>query len=377
MPSAEVLDFAALLAPISEAKPVGDDPRTNSTPSSPYYAVKDARSAARTAERALMVGDDPDLPQPDWRPVVGAGVRVLTKQAKDLEVAAYMIEALVRRDGFVGLRDGFRLARELVEKYWDTIYPLPDEEGIETRVAPLTGLNGDDAEGTLIAPINRIPLTGKSSVGELTLANYQEALAVSKIADTKVREKKIAAGARSMDTLNKAVSETPPSFYTKLMEDLAQAQEEYTKLNAALDQRCQGKSPPSSQIRQAIALYQDVIKDVARAKLAAGAAPGKTDAAAAPADGAAPAAGATVVVQAADAMNSREDAFRLLGKVIEYFRKTEPQSLLINALEQVVRWGNMPLPELMTELIPEEAARKGFFKQVGLKAPEPPPKEKK
>jgi type VI secretion system protein ImpA len=213
MPSPEVLDFAVLMAPISEAKPTGDDPRTNSTPSSPYYGVKDARSSARTVERALMVGDDPDLPQPDWKPVVDNAVKALTKQAKDLEIVAYMIEGLVRRNGFVGLRDGFRLARELIEKYWDNLYPMPDEEGLETRVAPLTGLNGDDAEGTLVAPINRVPVTAKSSVGELTLANYQEALAVSKIADPKVREKKIAAGARSMDVFNKAVQESPPAFY--------------------------------------------------------------------------------------------------------------------------------------------------------------------
>ena len=42
--------------------------------------------------------------------------------------------------------------------------------------------------------------------------------------------------------------------------------------------------------------------------------------------------------------------------VAEYFRRTEPQSIMPYALEQVVHWGKMSLPELLSELIPEEAA---------------------
>ena len=33
-----------------------------------------------------------------------------------------------------------------MEQFWDGIYPLPDEDGLATRVAPLTGLNGEDAD---------------------------------------------------------------------------------------------------------------------------------------------------------------------------------------------------------------------------------------
>src|SRR6516164_4991146 len=175
MASAAVLDLAKLVAPIPGQKPTGVDLREESSLNSAYYAIKDARNAARAAERQLVGdGEEPTSP-PDWRPVLEHGMTVLAGQSKDLEIAAYVIEALVRLHGFAGLRDGFRLARGLVENYWDGLYPQPDEDGLVTRVAPLTGLNGDDAEGTLIQPIAKVPLTGGSSVGPFTQAHYLKA----------------------------------------------------------------------------------------------------------------------------------------------------------------------------------------------------------
>jgi hypothetical protein len=35
----------------------------------------------------------------------------------------------------------------------------------------------------------------------------------------------------------------------------------------------------------------------------------------------------------------------------------------------------MPLPELLSELIPDDKPREGLFKQVGIKPPAPPSKE--
>ena len=72
----------------------------------------------------------------------------------------------------------------------------------------------------------------------------------------------------------------------------------------------------------------------------------------------------------ASVVRTREDAFRALLQVAEYFKRTEPHSPVAYALEQAVRWGRMPLPDLLTELIPEQAAREQMFKMVGIKPPE-------
>src|SRR5580704_12196520 len=212
MPTPDILDFAKILAPIPGDKPAGPDLRVNAGPTSLYYQVKDGRTNARASERRMEGGIE-DAVAPDWKAVATGAIKALTESSKDLEIAAYLIEALCRTHGFAGLRDGFKLTRGLIEQYWDSLYPTPDEEGIATRVAPLTGLNGDDAEGTLIAPINRIPLTDSANLGRLTYSNYLQAVATGKVLDPKVKEKRIVDGAMHMEIFKKAVDEPPPAYY--------------------------------------------------------------------------------------------------------------------------------------------------------------------
>ena len=380
MASPEVLDFEKLLAPIPGDSPVGIDLRTNTAPSSPYYQVKDARSAARAAERQMEGGLD-DAPTPDWKAVVTHATKALTTNSKDLEIAAYLIEALCRTNGFAGLRDGFRLVKELVEQYWDAIYPTPDEEGTATRVAPITGLNGDDSEGTLIAPINRVSITDGASTGPLTYSNYLQAVATEKILDPKAKEKKVAAGALSMELVQKSVDETAATFYRHLYDDITAAQTEFAAMNAALDEKAGSASPPSSAIRAAMSNVLDAVKDIGRAKLAATAptpvakpaeeAKDESEGEEAKGGAAKPGSNGKASVEEGERLpniRNRDDALAALLQIGEYFRRNEPSSLVPFVLEQAIRWARMPLPDLLTELIPDDGPRNALFKQAGIRA---------
>lgn len=70
-------------------------------------------------------------------------------------------------------------------------------------------------------------------------------------------------------------------------------------------------------------------------------------------------------------VGTREEAFRTLLRVAEFFKRTEPHSPVSYALEQAVRWGKMPLPQLLDELIPEDAVRQQLFKLIGIHARPP------
>jgi type VI secretion system protein ImpA len=365
MASPAVLDFEKLLAPIAGDNPAGADPRADDSPASDYHAVRDARLANRAAERQLLA--DAGAAPPDWKPVLQRGAAVLSAKAKDLEIAAFVIEALVRLHGFAGLRDGFRLARELVERFWEQLYPLPDEDGTETRVAPLTGLNGADGEGTLVSPILCVPLTG----GDAPYACYhaQQVLALAQVKDEAVRARRVQDGAVPLERLQQAVAETPRDFFAALADDLAQCQEEFARLCAALDEKCGAHAPPTSNIRNALAACRDALEQVAGAKLPT---PGEAEAAPEPAaNGTAPApgrtAGPTAAAFSADAIATRDDAFKVLTEVAAYFRRAEPHSVMSYSLEQVVRWGNMPLPDLLRELITDESPRRQLFRHVGIR----------
>jgi type VI secretion system protein ImpA len=362
MASPPVLDFAKLLAPIAGETTTGVNLRADLSAGSVYYALKDARTAARAAERQVVLDGEEPAARADWRPVLRQGMAALADQTKDLEITAYLIEALVRLHGFAGLRDGFRLARELVEQFWDGLHPLLDEDGLETRLAALTGLNGADAEGTLMNPIARIPLTEGGSVGPYAYCDYQQAGAVGQLADAEARAKRLQQGAVSLEMFEKAVAETPASFFANLVADLTECCDEFAKLCAVLDDRCGRQAPPASAIRSALTACLDAVTTMARDKLADAAAEESSPPESAPAS----AAGVNGQAAATGAIQTREDAFRTLVQLAAFFRRNEPHTPISYALDQAVRWGKMPLPELLAELIPDDAARYLLFTRVGI-----------
>jgi type VI secretion system protein ImpA len=65
-------------------------------------------------------------------------------------------------------------------------------------------------------------------------------------------------------------------------------------------------------------------------------------------------------------IQNREEAFRGILRVAEFFKKTEPHSPIPFALERIVRWGRMPLPQLLKELIQDDNSIDQMFKLVGI-----------
>jgi len=367
MGSPSVLDLESLLADIPGGNPAGVDLREDYSPRSVFRLLKDVRATARAAERnAVWETDDSAGAKADWSTILKLAPQVLATQSKDLEIAASLVEALVREHGFAGLRDGFRLMGGLVERFWEYVYPLPDEDGLETRIAPLTGLNGVEGEGVLSPAIQNVPITMGTSVGPFHCGHYRQALDLERIDDPDKRSARIAQGTPSLQDVQKAVDETPLEFFEALREDLAECGEEFEKLCALLEEKCStdasgySLAPPSSNIRNALQACRETIDYLVKPSA------GSSPASGAPtgADSVPALAGGSLSV---DQIRSREDAFRALLQVADFFKRTEPHSPMSYSLEQAVRWGRMPLPELLGELVPEAGVREQIFKLVGIR----------
>jgi type VI secretion system protein ImpA len=119
MPSPQVIDVSSLIEPISSDNAVGLDLRQDATPRSIYSRIRDARKAARAAERSNLFDNNSTEADEHWRQVYELAPQALKANAKDLEIACWYTESLIRKAGFKGLRDGFCLIRQLIEKYWD------------------------------------------------------------------------------------------------------------------------------------------------------------------------------------------------------------------------------------------------------------------
>lgn len=372
------LPMDRLLADISESSPCGDDTREDASPASPYFTLKDLRNQARAQERQVFSDDEP--PQiPQWRQLMEEIPEVLGTRSKDLEFVAWLIEALCRERGFDGLTDGFNLARELIENFWGQIYPLPDEEGQETRIAPLVGLNGLDGEGTLIKPIISVPLffDGDGSTSYATW-HAEQAADVARL-DSARAEARIRSGAMSLEVLEKAVRETPTEHLVTMRLSIERCKSAFAALSDTMDQAMEGDLQPTSNIRKALDRCQLALNHHAGQRIddyLAAHAPAQESqevdetGASEAASGVALAAEGRRVDPVKVAIESRKDALVQLRKLSEFFHSTEPHSPVSYAILRAVRWSELSLPELMDELISDQGARDGFFKLTGVPAPE-------
>lgn len=367
MASPDIIDLARLLAPISEELPAGTDVRQDPSPTSHYQTIKTARSAARAAERNSIHDGDTTEADEHWRKIFSLAPEILSKQSKDLEIASWFTESLIRRHGFQGLRDGFRLIEGLIENFWEHVFPLPDEEdGIETRVSSLSGLNGGDGEGVLIAPIRKVRITEGQDPGPFSFWQYHLALNVQRTASEDARASKADKLGFSIEDIERAVSESSETFFVDLIDDISIAIDSYKHIDQLLEQRCGDDAPSTRRIIETLEECRGAVTHIGKQKLPLPieedpVAEGEESSVSTPAGTSA---------AAPNVINSREAAFKQLTEIAEFFRKTEPHSPVSYVLEKAVKWGHMPLDELIIELIPEASSRTHFSQLTGVQSNE-------
>ena len=369
MASPTIIDIEALTQPISDDAPQGIDIREDRSPTSEYYSIKDARNEARAAERANLFDDDESVDTLSlWKPVIDIAPNILSNTGKDLEVLSWYIEALIRFHGFAGLRDGLTLTREIVEKYWENLYPEPDEDGLETKVAPLTGLNGDGGEGTLLAPIRNCIVTTEGSNGAFSYWQYQQARDTDKIANEDDKQSRFDTMGFNLQSIEAAIASGNSDFYVDLIADLEICNEQFLALNELLMAHCGHDAPPTTNIRELLDEVLRSVRFLTKDKLASlndmNTAPEPESIAAGDAAGAN---SMNTATGSSGPIAGREDALRRLQEVANYFRQHEPHTLLAPAIERIAGWGRMSAADLMMELVPDHSARTVLTQLTGIK----------
>jgi type VI secretion system protein ImpA len=370
MSSPSVIDLESLLSPIAGDNASGVDLRADISPESVYQAIKLARRRAGDAER-LLAKEDPNAGDParEWAIVLDKGTKALSSQAKDLEIAAWLVEALLRKHGYAGLRDGLKLCRELSEKYWDTIYPLPtDDEGLLPRVGKLRGLNGEDQPGTLIQPI-RAATWFLGETGPVTWITHSQAQELEKL-DPDKRQAQADSGVMTMEVFTR-LARASVSEIVQTCEDLREALVELENYSKLLDDKCSNNSeiaPQTGFIREALNDCLSSLEPLcpaAETPVSDGAGSGATTTAASGGSSSA-ASGSASIGNSGGAM-TRERAFALMLELSVYFKKNEPHSPLGWTLEHWVKLGRMDLPQLLAALpMSDDATRKTLATFAGV-----------
>lgn len=373
-----VVDVESLISSISDEAPQGSDIRADRSPTSDYYTIKDARNAARAAERSSVFGEDDGVDTiTPWETVNEVADRILRNSSKDLEVAAWYLEGLIRLQGLAGLRDGLLVIQGLVNNHWGGVYPEPDEDGIETRVAPLTGLNGDGGEGTLLAPLRNLEITSEGDLGAFSYWQYLQARDCDRIEDEDKKSARIAALGYSLSDVSDTISAMSVADCRNIISTLEECLDIFKATSAKLRELCAGEAPPSSKIselleevtRTARFIFKEKVDaaDAAEQALADQQSTEESEGSVAAASSAEHGQVVQLVKVASGAITNREDALKRLEDVAKYFRQYEPHTPLAPGLERLIQWGRMTVAELMMELIPDASARGLFSQFTGVK----------
>jgi type VI secretion system protein ImpA len=367
IPELEAADFEAILAPLAGDQPTGVDLRQDFAPTSIYFRLRDARAQARDAERqADSQGGEEGQPTL-WRPVVTMAIGALKSSSKDLEVATWLTEALVRIAGLRGLTAGASVITGLVERYWDGLFPMPDEGGMEPRVAAVAGLSGQGADGTLMQPLRKVSLFRRRDGSPFSLWQYQAAVELSGITDPARRAQRIDSGVLPFEEVEKEARMAGAAHWSAQRDVITKALAAWKGMESAFDEKAGQASPAANRVRELLEFVSETCGRFAPPDPAEG-------------DGASMTTNETAgdvaaVVPMPGAISGREQALRQLTEIAAWFKRNEPSSPIGFTLDEAVRRARLSWPELVAELVSDDTARQSLLTSAGIKPPSVEPQQ--
>lgn len=306
-----VIDIEALLGEIATDAPCGEDLEYD-----PEFAELETLSQGAPERQYgdTIIAAEP----PDWRGVKKTAL-ALCQRTRDLRVAVTLTRALLHTDGFPGFADGLSVVQGWLERYWDGIYPLldPDDDNDPTlRVNTLVALCDQDAT---LRGLRETPLVSSRALGRFSLRDVQIANGVlTPVAGT-----------------DEAESPTPAkidgAFLDADLEELqatagaaAEAYQHATRIEALLtDQVGITQAADMSALQEALKEIRQVLAEQLHRRGVGSTDEGGEDATGDEGASTGAAAGQRLVV---GEIGSREDAIRMLDKIVEYFERYEPSS---------------------------------------------------
>ncbi|RIX73860.1 type VI secretion system protein TssA [Acidovorax cavernicola] len=318
----------ALLTPIGEASPCGDDLE--------YDADFMALIAAAQGKAEQQFGDTviPAV-EPDWRDVAERADAQL-RRSKDVRAAVLLLRAATRLQGTVGFAAGLQLLTSLLDTFWDGIHPKLDADDDNDPTMRLNALAPLADESMVPRDLYDAPVGNAPGVGPI-----------------RVRDIAIAQGV--LNAVGGEVSYSPAQVHGGL-EALHAAQPE--QLQAAIGlppliDRLQKLLGERTGRTDAVDLgtLRTVARTVAKACTAAAGAPEASADEGTAADGDAPSGNARPAAPRGEIQN-RQDAVQMLDRVIRYLEQAEPGNPAPLLIERAKKLIGVSFLDIMANLAP-------------------------
>ncbi len=331
-----------ILAPIAGENPSGVDLRYDTK-----LLIFDKIKEARRQDDELAQGDwQSERKTANWPVALKLAQDTLATTSKDLQLAAYLTEALLQTERFAGLRQGLDLTYRLLTEFWDTVYPQIEDGDRELRARPLAWIGS-----MLDFPIRSTPIVaaGYSFIGykESRVVGYEDQVKTDK--DRKARSVMLDAGKLAPEVFDKAFTETPKAFYLQAEKDLDTSLETISKLDAFCDEKLEDDSPGFGKVKTALTEVRHTVHALLEKKrekepdpvevVAVEEEPAAVGSAVAEDGTAASVTGGSVLL-AAEPVDRRQ-AVAAIVAAAAFLRKREPFSPAPYLLLRGLRWGEL------------------------------------
>ena len=348
-------DLDSLLAPISDASPTGESLRYEGT----YDKIRDARTE-----------DDPvlargvwkiPLKRADWPAVERMCLDALQKRSKDLQIAAWLLDAWVHSYGFAGLRQGLRVVAALCDAFWNHMYPGAESDDIEYRLAPIVWI-----DEKLPVVVKLLPLTHPVSddVRAYCWDDWESAC------------RKAGPDAKSgHETPTQALFQqsamlTATDFYRNLMVDLEGSMNACSQLEAILESQCGKEAPSLRHLWTSMESIRGLITSIMSQREAPVEGQSGTPPEAAVANPEErPPEVPSQEFSPAGPIRNRAEAYRRLSEAAEYLARTEPHSPTPYLVRRAIAWGSMRLEDLLPELLHNSSELAEIFRLLQMGKP--------
>jgi type VI secretion system protein ImpA len=275
---------------------------------------------------------DPPL-RADWRVVVEQTSEILARRSKDLQLAAWLTEGLLRREGISGLRQGLDVVNRLLAQFWDHLYPSL-EDGLEARAGRLRWLGSYLDAAVRLAPVN---------ASGHTFMDYSAAASVPTLDECRDDDAKAEARTRALqdgkfdpDVFDKGFRDTPKAWYKQLVSDLETSLDLIDSLEKIGDERMRDDAPSFRGLRNALQEFQATVSSLLARKLELDPDPiAETPAE----DFGSSSSSATEVISLVP--RNRDDAGRRIAAAARFLREEAPTDPASYLLLRGFRWGEL------------------------------------
>ena len=284
-----------------------------------------------------------DVKLADWKKVESLATDILTKQSKDLQIAAWLVKAWMYLYQVEGLEKGLALLLKLSQKYWENAYPQIVLDDPEYRAGPYNWINEK-----LSDHLNQLPITNPTDKDAqiYTLAAYIDTHYMADAPPAATQQ--ISAQEKKALELKTSIKKSNIVFFEQLATSIKNGKDNIQELQAFLDEKMKKGSPSLYRVREKLdqlEQYAHTILGEKQEELKK-AAPKETveTVALKPVQADAPS-------SLDDVIHSRAEAYAIIEKAADYLAKLDPHSPAPYLIKRAVRWGSLSFEDLLKEMV--------------------------